>query len=135
MRPLVERWHPRGALWRNADFLWLWTAQTVSQLGSQITGLALPLVAILVLEASTFEIALLAVFNWVPFFFLSLPAGVWIDRFQRRRILIAADWGRAVALGSIPLAYLVDALSITQLYVVSLVAGTLTMFFDLSYQS
>lgn len=115
--------------------MWLWAAQSVSQFGSEITGLALPLVAIIVLDASTFEVAALAVVDWLPFFLFSLPAGVWIDRLQRRPIMIAADWGRAVALGSIPLAYLFDVLTLGQLYVVGLIVGTLTMLFELSYQS
>ena len=130
-----ERLRPRGALWHNPDFRRLWAAQTISLLGSEITGLALPLVAILVLDASTFEVAALAVVDWLPFFLFSLPAGVWIDRLPRRPILIAADIGRAAVLGSIPLAYLLDALTLGQLYLVGLLAGTFTVFFDLSYQS
>lgn len=129
------RLRPRGALWRNRDFRRLWAAQTVSQFGSEITGLALPLVAILVLDASTFAVAVLAVVDWLPFFLFSLPAGVWIDRLPRRPILIAADLGRAVILGSIPVAYLLDVLTLGQLYAVGLLAGTCTVFFDLSYQS
>jgi len=135
MRALPTRLRPRGVLWPNRDFLWLWTAQTVSQFGSEITGLALPLVAILVLEASTFEVAVLAVVDWLPFVLFSLIAGVWVDRLPRRLILIAADWGRAIALGTIPLAYLLDVLTLGQLYVVGLTVGTLTLFFELSYQS
>lgn len=135
MRALANRVRSRGALWHNRDFLWLWAAQSVSQFGSEITGLALPLVAIIVLDASTFQVAALAVVDWLPFFLFSLPAGVWIDRLQRRPILMAADWGRALALASIPLAYLFDALTLGQLYLVGLIVGTLTMFFDLSYQS
>lgn len=135
MRALIERVRPRGVLWHNRDFLWLWSAQTISQFGSEITGLALPLVAIIVLDASTFEVAALAVVDWLPFFALSLPAGVWIDRLPRRPILIAADWGRALALASIPLAYFLDVLTLGQLYAVGLVVGTLTMLFDVSYQS
>jgi MFS family permease len=131
----AARLRPRGALWGNRDFLWLWTAQTVSHFGSQITGLALPLVAILVLDATTFEVSVLTVITWLPLFAFSLPAGVWVDRLRRRPIMIVADWGRAAALGSIPLAYFLDILSLGQLYVVSLIAGTLTMFFDLTYQS
>ncbi len=130
-----ERLRPRGTLWHNRDFQRLWAAQTISQLGSEITGLALPLVAILVLDASTFEVAALAVVDWLPFFLFSLPAGVWIDRLPRRPILIAADIGRAAVLGSIPLAYLFDLLTLGQLYLVGLLAGTFTVFFDLSYQS
>jgi len=135
MRHWGERLRPRGALWHNRDFRRLWAAQTVSQFGSEITGLALPLVAILLLDASTFEIAALAVVDWLPFFLFSLPAGVWIDRLPRRPILIAADLGRAAVLGSIPLAYVFDILTLGQLYLVGLLAGTFTVFFDLSYQS
>jgi len=135
MRRWPKRLRPMGALWHNRDFRRLWAAQTVSQFGTEITGLALPLLAILVLHASTFEVAALAVVDWLPFFLFSLPAGVWIDRLPRRPILIAADLGRALALGSIPLAYLLDVLTLGQLYLVGLVAGTFTVFFDLSYQS
>ncbi|NUT56074.1 MAG: MFS transporter [Thermoleophilia bacterium] len=135
MKRAVARLRPRGELWHNQDFRRLWAAQSVSQFGSQITGLALPLVAILVLDASTFEVAVLAVVDWMPFFLFSLPAGVWIDRLPRRPILIAADLGRAAVLSSIPLAYLLDALTLGQLYLVGLLAGTFTVFFDLSYQS
>jgi MFS family permease len=131
----AERLRPRGALWHNVDFRRLWAAQTVSQFGSEITGLALPLLAILVLHATTFEVAALAVVDWLPFFLFSLPAGVWIDRLRRRPILIAADVGRALVLGSVPLAYLLDVLTLAQLYAAGLLAGTLTVFFDLSYQS
>jgi MFS family permease len=125
----------RGPLWSNRDFLRLWSAQTVSQFGSQVTNLALPFVAILVLKATTFEIAALAVVDTLPFVLLSLPAGVWVDRLRRRPILIVADWGRAAVLASVPIAYAVGVLSLAQLYVVGFVAGTLTVFFDVSYQS
>src|SRR5229473_813704 len=97
-------WHPRGLLWQNGDFLRLWAAQSVSQFGSQVTNLALPLAAILVLKASTFEVAALGVGEFLPFVLLSLPAGVWVDRLRRRPILIVADLGRGAALASIPLA-------------------------------
>jgi MFS family permease len=113
----------------------LWSAQTVSQFGSQVTGLALPFVAILVLKASTFEIAALGVVEFLPFVLFSLPAGVWVDRLRRRQILIAADWGRALALLSIPLAYAAGALTLGQLYVVGFATGVLTVFFDVAYQS
>jgi MFS family permease len=128
-------WRPRGLLWRNGDFLRLWSAQTVSELGSQVTGLALPLAAILVLKASTFEVAALGVVEFLPFVLFSLPAGVWVDRLRRRPILIVADWGRAAALASIPLAYVAGALTLGQLYAVGFVTGVLTVFFDVAYQS
>jgi MFS family permease len=135
MLRLVRSVRPRGLLWRNADFLRLWSAQTVSQFGSQVTNLALPLAAILVLGASTFEVAAVGVVEFLPFVLFTLPAGVWVDRLRRRPILVAADWGRAAALVSIPLAYLAGALTLGQLYAVGFVSGVLTVFFDVAYQS
>jgi MFS family permease len=129
------RARPRGPLWHNRDFLNFWAAHTVSQFGSQITGLALPLVAILVLEASAFQVATLGVVEFLPWVLLSLPAGVWVDRLPRRPILVATDWGRAAVLASVPITYFLDVLTLGQLYVVGFVAGTLTVFFDVSYQS
>jgi MFS family permease len=121
------------SLWRHGDFLRLWSAQTISAFGSQITNLALPLTAILVLEASAFEVAALTTIEWLPWLLFSLPAGVWVDRLPRRRVLVVADLGRAAVLVSIPIAYAFDALTLEQLYVVGLVAGTLTVFFEVAY--
>ena len=134
MRPRVGLW-PRGGLWRHADFLKLWSAETISQFGTQVTELALPLVAIITLEVSPFEVALLGVVELAPFILISLPAGVWVDRMRRKWILVVADVGRALVLMSIPLAYWLDALTIWQLYAVGFVFGTLTVFFDVAYQS
>jgi MFS family permease len=130
MKPL-----PQGGLWRHQDFLKLWSAETISQFGTAITGLALPLVAIIVLHASAFEVAALGTIEFAPFILFSLPAGVWVDRLRRRPILIAGDLGRAALLASIPLAYFADALTIGQLYVVGFLVGTCTVFFDVAYQS
>lgn len=126
---------PRGGLWRHGDFLKLWSAESISQIGSQITGLALPLLAVLVLEASAFEVSALFVVEFLPFILFAIPAGVWVDRLRRRPILVVADLGRALLLGSIPLAYLLDALHLGQLYVVGFLVGICTVFFDVSYQS
>jgi MFS family permease len=126
---------PRGPLWHNGDFLRLWSAQSVSEVGSQVTGLALPLAAIFTVHASTFEVAALNVVDILPFALFSLPAGVWVDRLRRRPLMMAADWGRALALGSIPVVYALGGLTLGQLYVVGFVSGTLTVFFDVSYQS
>jgi MFS family permease len=130
----VRAW-PQGGLCRHRDFLKLWSAETISQFGTAITGLALPLVAIIVLHASAFEVAALATIEFAPFILFSLPAGVWVDRLRRRPILIAGDVGRAVLLASIPVAYFADALTIWQLYIVGFLVGTLTVFFDVAYQS
>lgn len=123
------------SLWRNRDFLLLWSAQTVSQFGSQITALALPLAAILLLGASATEVAVLAALEWMPWLLFSLPVGAWVDRVRRRPVLVAADVGRGVALVSVPAAYAAGALTLGQLYAVAFATGTLTVFFDVAYQS
>ncbi|MBI2777521.1 MAG: MFS transporter [Chloroflexi bacterium] len=126
---------PSRSLLRHPDFLKLWTAETVSVFGTQVTMLALPIIAATILQVSPFEFALLGTIEFLPFIFLSLPAGVWVDRLRRRPILIAGDLGRAIALASIPIAFAFDALTIWQLYVVGFVNGCLTVFFDVAYQS
>ena len=126
---------PIASVVRNADFVRLWVAQTISQFGTQVSLLAIPLVAVSLLEASPFEVALLGTVEFVPFILFSLPAGAWVDRLRRRPILIAGDLGRAAALASVPIAYLLGVLTMAQLYVVGFVAGTLTVLFDVAYQS
>jgi MFS family permease len=126
---------PKGGLWRHPDFLKLWSAETISQVGSQVGGLALPFVAIVTLDVSAFEVALLGVFEFAPFILVSLPAGVWVDRLPRRPILIVGDLGRAALLATIPVAYAFDLLTIWQLYVVGFLFGVFTVFFDVAYQS
>ncbi|HYY81455.1 MAG TPA: MFS transporter [Actinomycetes bacterium] len=125
----------RRSLWRHADFMKLWTAESVSQLGSQVSMLALPLIAISILRASPFEVGLLTTVEFAPFVLVGLPAGVWVDRLRRRPVLICGDLGRALALSSIPAAYALDALTIGQLYLVAFTTGVLTVFFDVAYQS
>jgi MFS family permease len=131
----MPRLWPAGGLWRHPDFLKLWSAETVSQFGSQVGQLALPLVAILVLDASAFEVAALGTIVFLPFIFFTLPAGVWVDRLPRRPILIAGDLGRAALLTTIPVAYVADVLTLAQLYVVGFLVGICTVFFDVAYQS
>ena len=126
---------PRGGLWRHGDFLKLWSAETISQFGSQVTGLALPLVAVITLDVSAFMVATLVVVEFAPFLLISLPAGVWVDRLPRRPILIFGDLGRALLLATIPVAYAFDVLTIWQLYGVGFFVGVCTVFFDVAYQS
>ncbi|HJP64880.1 MAG TPA: MFS transporter [Actinomycetota bacterium] len=125
----------RGSLWRHADFMKLWSAETVSQLGTQVTVLALPTIAIVLLKASAFEVGLLTTAEFLPFILVGLPAGVWVDRLRRRPILILGDLGRMLILGSIPIAYELHKLHIVQLYVCAFLAGICTVFFDVAYQS
>jgi MFS family permease len=125
----------RGSLWRHPDFLKLWIGETVSQFGSQVTILAFPLTAAVVLDATPAEMGLLAALEMLPFLLISLPAGVWVDRLRRRPILIAGDLVRGVALLSVPLAGVAGVLSMPLLYGVAVVTGAATVFFDVSYQS
>jgi MFS family permease len=113
----------------------LWGAETVSQLGTQVSLLALPLIAITILDVSTFKVGLLTAIEMSPFVLIGLPAGALVDRLPRRPILMWCDIGRAVALSSIPIAYWFDVLSYTQLCVVVFVTGSMTVFFDVAYQS
>src|SRR5262245_35287203 len=126
---------PQGGLWRHRDFLKLWSAETISAFGSTIDDIAFPLVAILVLDASAFEVATLAVFSFLPFILFTLPAGVWVDRLPRRPILIVGDFGRAALYASVPIAYAADVLTLWQLYAVAFLVGAFQVFFDVAYQS
>ncbi len=125
----------RLGLLRHPDFLKLWTGETISQFGTQVSTLAIPLIAALFLKVTPFEFGLIGTIEFLPFILLSLPAGVWVDRLHRRPILIVGDIGRAIALLSIPIAYELNALTIWQLYIVGFINGCLTVFFDVSYQS
>ena len=126
---------PKRTLLRHPEFRKLWAGQTISQFGTQVTELALPLIAASILDVSPFEFGLLATIEFLPFVLLSLPAGAWVDRLRRRPILIAGDLGRAAVLISIPVAFAFDALTIWQLYAVAFLGGCLTVFFDVAYQS
>jgi MFS family permease len=126
---------PRRGLWRHPDFLKLWSAETISQFGSAVDDLAIGFVAIIVLDASPFEVAVLGTLSFLPFILFTLPAGVWVDRLRRRPIMIVGDFGRAALLATVPLAYVADALTLWQLYVVVFLVGTFQVFFDVAYQS
>ncbi len=125
----------RPGLLRHRDFLKLWTAESISVFGSQISALAIPVTAVLLLNATALEVALLGTIEFLPFILFTLPAGAWVDRLRRRPIMITGDLGRAIALATIPIAYALGALTIWQLYVVGFITGTLTVFFDVSNQS
>jgi MFS family permease len=124
-----------GGLWRNGDFLRLWSAQGVSAVGSQVTLLALPLTALLVLHAKPYQVALLATVASLPTLALGIPAGVWLDRVRRRPVMIAADLGCAAMLASGPVAYALGILTLPHLYVVALVNGSLSVLFEIASQA
>jgi MFS family permease len=123
-------------LLRQPEFLKLWAATSISQVGDQITYLALPLVAVLTLDASPLEMGLLTAAELVPALLFSLMAGVWIERSQRRRhLMIVADIARAALLASVPLAAAFDLLTFPQLYAVGFAAGTCAVLFDVSWST
>jgi predicted MFS family arabinose efflux permease len=126
---------PRGGLLRQRDFRLLWGGETVSELGSQVSLLALPLVAVTTLAATSFQMGMLTAASTAAFLVIGLPAGVWVDRLRRRGVMIAADLGRILTLGSIPVAYALGVLRLPQLYIVALASGVFTVFFDVAYQS
>jgi len=123
-------------LLRGADFRNLWLGQTVSLFGDQVTLIALPLAAVLILDASAAEMGYLTAAALVPHLLFSLPAGAWLERVERRRwLMIASDLTRAGLLASIPVSYAVDALTFAQLYAVAFLTGTLAVVFDISYMT
>lgn len=124
-----------GALFARRDFHYLLVGQTTSQFGTQISGVAIPLLAVLTLHASPWQLGLVNAAGTLAFAVIGLPAGVWLDRLRRRRVLVASDLARSALLASIPLAAWAGWLSITQLIVVSLLAGIARVFFDVGYQS
>ena len=131
----MRRLWPRGGLWRHGDFLKLWSAETISMFGSQVDDLAIGFVAIAVLDATAFEVALLGTLNFLPFLLFTLPAGVWVDRLRRRPILITGDFARAALLATVPVAYVADVLTLWHLFAVVFLVGVFQVFFDVAYQS
>jgi MFS family permease len=122
-------------LWRHKDFLKLWTGETISAFGSQITAFALPLTAVLVLGATPVQMGILSFLAFAPMLFLTLFAGVLVDRLPRRPILIFTSFGQAVVLGTVPLVTLFGLLHIAYLYGVVFGCGILTVFFEVAYQA
>jgi len=113
----------------------LWAAETISQFGTQITFLGVPLIAIMTLKATPLEVGVLRAVEFAPVVLISLPAGVWVDRVRRRPLLIGSDSGRALALLAIPLAFTFGAVALWQLYLVVLVIGLFDGVFDVAYQA
>ena len=125
----------RDGLWRNAGFVHLWGAATVSTFGSLVTRTALPFTAILLLDASPSAIGVLRVAELLPGFLLGLVAGAWVDRLRRKPILIATDLGRALLIVTVPVAAFLGWLGLGQLYVIAALVSALSVFFDVAYLS
>jgi MFS family permease len=118
-------------LWRNRDFLLLWTGQVVSTIGTRVSGLAYPLI-VLAITGSAAQAGLVAAAQTAPFLIWFLPAGALVDRWPRKRIMLAADAGRAVALASVAVAVLIGRITIGHLIAVAFAEGTLYVFFLLA---
>jgi MFS family permease len=131
-----QRWRiaalfPR--LLADLQFRRYWTAQTISMFGDQISGIAIPLAAVIVLHAGAAQMGYLTALQWLPSLLFGLHAGVWVDRRGRRRAtMIAADLGRFALLASLPACYLLGVLTLTQLLIVTFLAGTLSVLFSVS---
>src|SRR5689334_7852300 len=123
------------ALWGHPDFRRLWMGDTISQFGANIGMTVIPLLAAGVLNATAFEMGLLAAASHMAFLLIGLPAGVWVDRMRRKPLMIAMDVCRAALLLSVPVAWWLDLLTLSQLIAVSLAVGVCTVFFDVAYQS
>ena len=122
-------------LWRHGGFLRLWAGETASQFGEQFGNLAIPVIAVTVLGASSFEVGLLNAAETLAFLVIGLPAGAWIDRWIKRRVMLRVDLIRAVLLAAIPVLWFTHVLAFWQLLVVATAVGVCSVFFDVSYQS
>jgi MFS family permease len=126
---------PVPSLWRHGGFLRLWAGETASQFGEQFGNLAIPVIAVSVLSASSFQVGLLNTFETLAFLVIGLPAGAWIDRWIKRKVMLRADLIRAVLLAAIPILWLTHVLAFWQLLVVGTAVGVCSVFFDVGYQS
>ena len=117
------------------DFRLLWAGQSCSFLGSSVSEIALPLLAVITLHCGPAQLGLLTAAQFAPYLLLALPAGAWIDRSAKRPILLAANFGRAAIFAVVPLLYVADALRIEWLYLIAFAAGILTVGFDIAYQA
>ncbi|WP_245194639.1 MFS transporter [Kitasatospora phosalacinea] len=124
---------PGGLLRRNRDFRMLWVGETANKYGSAVTGLALPLIAVSTLHASTFQVGLLGAAGWLPWLLIGLPAGVWVDRLRCRPIMLVATAASLLLYATVPLAALAGVLTLWHLLVVALLAGAAGVFFQTAY--
>ncbi|WP_395571203.1 MFS transporter [Streptomyces sp. BK79] len=125
----------RGGLVKQRDFRLFWTGDVVSQLGSEMTLFALPLVMVSTLDASATQIGLLEALYTLPFFLLPLFVGVWQERRARRPVMIATDLTRCVLVVTVPVAAVLDVLSLTHVYVVAVLVGGLSVVYDIAARS
>jgi MFS family permease len=124
-----------GRLWRDRDFTLFWAGQTVGDLGTAVSAVVLPLIAVSTLDAGPFAVGALGAAAWLPWLLIGLPAGAWVDRLPYRPVLVSCDVVRLVLIGSVPVAAAVGVLGLAQLYVVAFGTGVATVFFQVAYQA
>ncbi|MEK2495352.1 MFS transporter [Kitasatospora purpeofusca] len=132
--PTVATARPVG-VWRQRNFRAMWSAHTVSQFGTQITFFVVPVLALTTLSASTGQLGLISALETLPFLLFGLPAGALLDRWDRRRVMVVADIGRAAAIALLPIGHLTGLLSIPLLCAVGFAVGLCTVFFDIADQA
>ncbi|RSN19797.1 MFS transporter [Amycolatopsis sp. WAC 04169] len=125
----------RGGLLRSRDFRLLWTGETTSVLGSSIAVVALPLVAVVTLQASTLAVGLLTAAAWLPWLLIGLPAGAWVDRRPKRPVMLVCNGISMLVFLSVPVAAWTGLLTMTQLIVVALAGGVAKVFFNVAYRA
>ncbi|GAA2174212.1 MFS transporter [Agrococcus versicolor] len=123
------------SVWRQPGFALLWAGEGTSQLGAQLAGLAMPIVAVTMLQATDAEMGYLNAAQTAAFLVVGLPAGAWLDRMRKRHVMIAADLVRALAVAVVPLLAVLGRLELWHLVVVGAIVGVATVFFDVGYQS
>ena len=123
------------SLWRHSNFLRLWGGEAGAQIGAELGGIAIPVLAVAILGAGEIEVGLLGAAGTAAFLLVGLPAGAWIDRALKRRIMMRANLARALALAAIPLLWLSGVLDMWHLIIVAAIVGVATVFFDIAYQS
>jgi MFS family permease len=121
------------SLWRHRPYLLIWSGETISQTGAQISLVAVPLTAISVLHAGPTQVALLTALQYAPVFLITLFAGVWLDRHRRRPVLVLTNLARFLLIMLIPASYLTDLLSLGLLYLVTFAVGVMTAISDVAY--
>jgi MFS family permease len=125
----------RGGLLRQHDFRLLWIGETTSSLGSSVTSVALPLVALTTLHAGVLAVSLLSAAAWLPWLVIGLPAGAWVDRMQRRPLMMVCDGGSLLVFASVPAAAWFGVLTMAQLLTVALLSGVAKVFFSTAYRA
>ena len=124
----------RGGLLREHDFRLLWIGETTSALGTTVSHLALPLVAVVTLQVSTFQVSVLTAASWVPWLVVGLPAGAWVDRLPRRPVMLVCNAASFTLLLSVPIAAWMGMLTFGHLLAVALLTGVASVFFSTAYQ-